>query len=64
MEECEFCHGTGKSRYFDMVVCEKTCGTEKTCSKGFDCEIAAGTDLCPECYGTGEVHKRKLMQLN
>jgi len=54
MKECSFCHGTGKSRYFDYVLCYKTC-PGKECHKGFDCEIAGGIDICPECKGLGSV---------
>ena len=59
MEECNFCHGKGKSIYFDFRVCYETCGTKKTCSKGFDCKIAGGVDLCPDCKGLGLVMKKK-----
>jgi DnaJ-class molecular chaperone len=52
--KCKFCKGNGKAEYFDMVICEKTCGSKKICHKGFDCEIASGVDLCPDCNGTGK----------
>lgn len=64
MEECKFCKGKGTATYFDMVVCEKNCGSEKTCSKGFDCPIAAGVDLCPECGGVGKMYKKTLIEQN
>lgn len=64
MKECKFCHGTGKAYYFDMLVCEKNCGSEKTCSKGFDCPIAAGEDLCPECGGAGRIYEKQLAEQN
>ena len=52
-EICKFCNGERTAIHFDMAVCEKTCGSMKTCSKGFDCEIAGGIDLCPDCHGLG-----------
>ena len=54
MEEqiCKFCKGYGKSKYFDMKICHETCG-DISCNKGFDCKIACGIDLCPECMGVG-----------
>lgn len=50
---CKFCECSDKSEYFDMKVCQQTCG-DKTCKLGFDCKIASGVDICPECGGLGQ----------
>ena len=52
MNECKFCGGKGKVRYFDFKKCHETCGNTE-CKLGFDCPIAAGIDKCPDCNGTG-----------
>lgn len=43
---------------------KKTCGTNKECKKGFDCEIAAGIDLCPDCNGIGKIVAKELILQN
>ena len=56
---CNFCAGSGEAYYFDFYVCYKTCGNIN-CNKGFDCEIAGGIDLCPDCGGLGKISNNKI----
>jgi ssDNA-binding Zn-finger/Zn-ribbon topoisomerase 1 len=64
MEKCKFCGGTGNSRFFDFEKCHNVCPNIENCNKGFNCEVAGGIDLCPDCNGLGYIVKGELIMQN